>query len=42
MVPNSTQDLDTMVFLNYRDFGLKRTNPGGKLDYSLVNTIEYK
>ncbi len=39
---NYYYDNAVITSITYNSYGLVRTNPGGHLDYSLVNVLEYK
>ena len=42
LTPYNTYDGDTLKVLSFKNLNFKRTNPGGQLNYSLTNVLEYK
>lgn len=41
LVPTKTDDYETLVYMEFNDFGLVRGNPNGKIN-GVINTLEYK
>ena len=41
LTPTKTDDYETLVYMEFNDFGLVRGNPNGKIN-GVINTLEYK